>query len=162
MSKSFETIADTLIGQGTDPETIYNKLAEHMDKNGVPMMSLKRYGDQPAIVRLFGERGVTTTTPDRTAVIAPLLRAAYKPGQMSALGYLPPDKATNMLADALVRVDELTVQLAGARQKVAMEIGVRIDGALNGTLGMPIHRAYEKATYDIGAIIGEYAANGPR
>lgn len=161
MYNSFEAIADSLIGKGTDPETIYQKLAAWMDGNGVPLTSFKRYCDQPAIVRLFGERGISSTACAKMAVIAPLLRAAYKPGQMPLDGHLPDEKTSDMLADALVRINELTDALTNARYEVAMEIGGRIDQVLRGVLGMPLHRAFEKVSFDLGAVMGEYVKNVP-
>lgn len=107
MSRGFESLADSLIAKGTHPDTIYTKLAEHMDKNGVPMFSFRRYADRPEIVRLFNERGTHATAPDKSAVLAPLLRAAYKPGETPLDGALPGQATNDMLAEALVERDRL-------------------------------------------------------
>lgn len=83
MSKEFETLADGLVEAGTPDEDLYRHLSEHMDRNGVQFVSFGRYADQPAIVRLFGERGVgfvEGTDLEAKAALAKKIRRSYAPG----------------------------------------------------------------------------------
>lgn len=60
----FEAIADALVAGRMRDNTKRAVLAAWMDCEGVPMMSLERYRDDPAIVALFAERGVRFVTPE--------------------------------------------------------------------------------------------------
>ena len=55
----FPTVADALIAGGVDDQTKHDVLAALMDHIGVPALVVKRYRNDPAIVALFAERGVT-------------------------------------------------------------------------------------------------------
>lgn len=65
--QQFETLADQLIADGADDRTKHDRLAAMMDRVGVPMMSLQRYRDDPAIVALFAERGVRFASQEEMA-----------------------------------------------------------------------------------------------
>lgn len=52
-----------------DDQTIYDTLAAFMDRHGVPAMLAQEYRDEPAIVRLFAERGVHLLTEDDRAAL---------------------------------------------------------------------------------------------
>lgn len=64
----FEAIADALVAGGMRDNTKRTVLAAWMDCEGVPMMSLERYRDDPAIVALFAERGVRFVTHEDGSV----------------------------------------------------------------------------------------------
>lgn len=55
----FIAVADALIADGADAETLHDVLAALMDHIGVPMMLAQHYSHVPPIVALFAERGVT-------------------------------------------------------------------------------------------------------
>lgn len=78
----FERIADKLTSISPDDDR-YAVLAALMDKVGVPMAALARYADDPTIMRLFADRGVTFTTVEaqqKAAKAAAGLRAIWAPG----------------------------------------------------------------------------------
>lgn len=54
----FEAVADALVGVPVPDRVKRHILAATMDVVGVPMLSVQRYRDDPAIVALFAERGV--------------------------------------------------------------------------------------------------------
>lgn len=58
----FEAVADVLVWAQASDRVKTHILAATMDEVGVPMMSLERYRDDPAIVALFAERGVRFVT----------------------------------------------------------------------------------------------------
>lgn len=83
MSKHFELMADRLIAAGAEDDEIYRELSNAMDRMGVPFVSFGRYADQPVIVRLFGERGVSFVEGTDVAAKAELagkIRRRYVPG----------------------------------------------------------------------------------
>ena len=56
---TFEAVADALVRVGASDRIKTHILAATMDVVGVPMLSVKRYRNDPAIVALFASRGVT-------------------------------------------------------------------------------------------------------
>lgn len=55
----FEAVADALVKVGAGARIKRHILAATMDVVGVPMLSVKRYRTDTAIVDLFASRGVT-------------------------------------------------------------------------------------------------------
>jgi hypothetical protein len=58
-SQIFEAVADALVKTPTPNRIKRHILAATMDVVGVPMMSVLKYKNDPEIVSLFAERGVT-------------------------------------------------------------------------------------------------------
>ena len=58
-SQIFEAVADALVATPTPNRIKRHILAATMDVVGVPMMSVLKYKNDPEIVKLFAERGVT-------------------------------------------------------------------------------------------------------
>lgn len=58
-TQTFEAVADALVKVKASARIKKHILAATMDVVGVPMMSVLRYKNDPAIVALFAERGVT-------------------------------------------------------------------------------------------------------
>jgi hypothetical protein len=58
-TETFEAVADALVRVGAADRIKTHILAATMDVVGVPMLSVKRYRDDTAIVALFATRGVT-------------------------------------------------------------------------------------------------------
>lgn len=56
---TFESVADALVRVGASDRIKTHILAATMDVVGVPMLSVKRYRNDKAIVALFASRGVT-------------------------------------------------------------------------------------------------------
>lgn len=56
--QTFEAVADALVRVGASDRLKTHILAATMDVVGVPMLSVKRYRNDPAIVALFASRGV--------------------------------------------------------------------------------------------------------
>src|SRR5439155_11827286 len=81
--QQFEVLADRLIAEGADGQTKHDQLAAMMDRVGVPVMSLERYRDDPAIVGLFAERGVRIASQEEMAAYrAEQGLPAIRPGQV--------------------------------------------------------------------------------
>jgi len=62
--ETFEAVADALVRVGASDRIKTHILAATMDVVGVPMLSVKRYRDDPAIVALFASRGVRILAPN--------------------------------------------------------------------------------------------------
>jgi len=58
-TETFEAVADALVKVHAADRIKTHILAATMDVVGVPMLSVKRYRNDPAIVALFASRGVT-------------------------------------------------------------------------------------------------------
>lgn len=67
LHRDFRTEVACLKAQGADDQTIRDTLAEFMDRNGVPIMLLEEFRDEPVIVALFAERGQRLLTPEQLA-----------------------------------------------------------------------------------------------
>lgn len=63
-TEAFEAVADALVKVRASDRIKTHILAATMDVVGVPMLSVKRYRDDAAIVALFASRGVTLA-PER-------------------------------------------------------------------------------------------------
>jgi hypothetical protein len=63
-TQTFEAVADALVRVGASDRIKTHILAATMDVVGVPMLSVKRYKDDAAIVALFASRGVRILGPD--------------------------------------------------------------------------------------------------
>lgn len=61
--ETFEAVADALVKVRASDRIKTHILAATMDVVGVPMLSVKRYADDAAIVALFASRGVTIAAP---------------------------------------------------------------------------------------------------
>lgn len=62
-TETFEAVADALVAVGAADRIKTHILAATMDVVGVPMLSLSRYRQDPAIVALFAQRGVRFIDP---------------------------------------------------------------------------------------------------
>jgi hypothetical protein len=62
-TETFEAVADALTRIFVSDRVKTHILAATMDVVGVPMLSVKRYRDDAAIVALFAERGVRIVPP---------------------------------------------------------------------------------------------------
>jgi hypothetical protein len=65
--RDFRTLVANLKADNVSDQEMHDSLAAWMDQRGVPMMLAEEYRDEPAIVRLFAERGVYLMTPEEKA-----------------------------------------------------------------------------------------------